>query len=219
MAEVARRLPICRRNAEDRGDLYFATNLCVGETNLWWLANDDPDGARAVVQEMMRFWSKRGFHAQHWFELQALSLIDLYEGAPDKAVQRIDETWPALARSMILRVQVGLGMALFMRGSATARVGQTKRALRDIRSLRKIRHHWTDALADLIEAGIHRDASMLRRAVERFDAVNMASFAAAARRRLGEWTDDPALIAEADAYFAREQIVSAERWTRMLVAP
>ncbi|MEO6602222.1 MAG: AAA family ATPase, partial [Polyangiaceae bacterium] len=222
MREVAQRLPTCRRNAEQRGDLYFACNLCVGETNLTWLANDDPVGARAIVQEKMSGWSKRGFHAQHWFELQALSLIDLYEGNPEIAAARITATWPALARSMILQIQVGLGMGLYLRGLSAIGQGDVRRAARDARALHRQKMPWLEGLALILDYGVvargGRDGSaLLEAADQQLSAADMASFAAAARFRLARLRGDEELLRSANAYFAREGIQSPDRWARMLI--
>src|SRR5207244_3023350 len=54
--------PARLRDAEQRGDLYGATNIRVGWPNLLWLLRHDPTGAREDVTDAMSHWSWRGFH-------------------------------------------------------------------------------------------------------------------------------------------------------------
>ena len=55
-------------HAEDRGDLYAATNLKTGPCCYHWLSRDDPGEARFQTQEALRRWSNQGFHLQHFLE-------------------------------------------------------------------------------------------------------------------------------------------------------
>src|SRR5439155_7871087 len=46
IAQLVRRVPAAMREAQERGDLYLATNLRLGYPNLVWLAKGDVAGAR-----------------------------------------------------------------------------------------------------------------------------------------------------------------------------
>ncbi|HEX4458721.1 MAG TPA: AAA family ATPase, partial [Polyangia bacterium] len=49
LAQLQQRVPTAIREAEERGDLYAATNLRIGELNFVHLASDDVEGARAAA--------------------------------------------------------------------------------------------------------------------------------------------------------------------------
>ncbi len=68
--------------------------------------NDDPDGALRVVDESMGRWSRRSFHLQHYYELQARANIDLYRGDARSALERITTKYRELRSSMQLRIFV-----------------------------------------------------------------------------------------------------------------
>jgi hypothetical protein len=239
MAELARRLPLCRRNAEERGDQYFSCMLCVGETGLSWLVGDDPDGGRAAIVEQMARWSRKSFQTQHFFELQGLSLLDLYQGRGREALSRFDRSWPALRRSFILSVQVGRSMMHYLRAcsalmAASAGDGQGRdvarlldRAAADSRRLLDEQMPWVEPLGRVVESGIadHKhDGSgaiaALQQAIVGFDAADMSLWSAAAKRRLGVLIGGDRgreLQLEGTDALSREGVRRPERWTAMLV--
>src|SRR5262249_14367542 len=112
------RVPEEVENALDRGDIYGATNLRTGSLNFVWLSKDDPKQARAEAKEAMRAWSQRGFYHQHWDDLLAQTEIELYEGAPEAAWQRVHAAWKPLKSSLLLMVQLSRIEALHLRARA-----------------------------------------------------------------------------------------------------
>jgi hypothetical protein len=71
----------------------------------------------------MEAWSSTGFHIQHYNALVAQANIHLYEGEPERAWDLLTERWPALRRSLLLRVQPILITMLELRArTALARV-------------------------------------------------------------------------------------------------
>ena len=60
---------------------------------------------RREVEEAMRRWSHQGFQLPHWWEIFALGALDLYEGG-DRCDRQLSARAPALAGSMLLRIQV-----------------------------------------------------------------------------------------------------------------
>lgn len=224
---LSQRLPAYLREARDRGDLYFSTNLLVGETNIYWLVEDQPDEARRVVRDAMERWSKGNMQVQHWYALQSLAQIDLYTGETEGTLQRVEEALPDVRKSLLLRVQHTHVKALWLHARcALARNDRasTIKAERDARQLDRAAAPWASALASLIRAGVRarngqRDAAALRlrEAIRQLDACEMPILEAAARDRLGRLTSDPKLVAEAAEAMIGEGIRDPERFAAMLV--
>jgi serine/threonine protein kinase len=235
--KLASRLPACVKEAQDRGNLYAATNLRVGFPSMLWLAQDDPTSARLDVDDAIAAWARQGVQVQHFYHLTALSNTDLYLGDPAAVRARIDGSWRIFERALLMRIQTIRIHMLHLRARATlglaSRATQSERrrllrdAERDARLLEKERMPWSDALAALVRATVvalrgESDvaARLLDEAARRFDAVDMALHAATARHRLGRLIggdEGRALTDAALAWMANQKIKNAPRITAMLV--
>jgi hypothetical protein len=235
LRDAAQRQAVLRREAEERGDLFLSTNLCIGFANQIWLFADQPGGARSIAAEAMARWSPRGFHLQHWHELTALTFIDLYDDEPERAAQRLDAKWKALRRSMLMRIELTAMHAHYLRGAASlavaarapARAGPLLAAAeRDARVLAANGASWAAGLGHLLTAGgaavrgnTERAVTGLRAATHIFDATNLALFAAVTRLRLGGLVggkEGAALVADADAWMLAEGVRRPERVAAMM---
>src|SRR5262249_33971342 len=154
----------------------------------------------------------------------------LYSGDGLGAWTHVDRQWRALERSLVLRIELVFTESLSVRvrsaaaaASATAdtagRASLLRIATREMQRLRHRRIPAAQPLADLVEAGISRisgqedAAALLKRAIERFGALDMPLHAAAARRRLGELTGGDSgqqLIDAADAWMYSHGIRNPE---------
>jgi hypothetical protein len=228
IVELARRLPSLRAEARRRGNLYALSSLGCDKT-LPELAADDPEAAEQNVRESMAPWPKTEFHVQHLDELYALVQIDLYRGRGDVAWRRIRERWPALARSLLLRVQMVRGLMYHTSArcalAAALSTDHPRPLLRAAgqaaRRLEREKQPWMEPLAGLVRATIaasggdtSRAVKLLTHAITRFDAVDMALYAAAARRRLGEilgGDEGAALCAAAHWWMAGQNVVDPAR--------
>ncbi|MFH1265006.1 MAG: ATP-binding protein, partial [Planctomycetota bacterium] len=227
--ELKRRLPLLLAEAERRGNLYALANLGTFAKPLVSIAADDPDAAEWDLRELTGAWSRKSFHVQHLTGLLGQGQIDLYRGHGTVAHQRLMQQWPALAGSLLLRVQQ---VRIFMRhlrarcalaaSEQAADPGPLLRsAARDARGLEKEKIAWADALAQVLRAGIsaacqdwERTVALLETAIARLDAVDMALFAASARRRLGVLLGGERgrrLVAEADSWMAGQGIRNPAR--------
>ncbi len=229
VAELIRRLPLLIKEARERGDLYAATNLGTFVGHLTWLAADDPEGARHDLREVMRQWSQQGFHVQHLTGLMGQMQIDLYRGDGAAAWTRITSEWPALARSLFLRVQTVRIFMLSLRARSALVAAMTARdrkpylrvAERDARRLERERMHWSEPLARLIRAGIAvlrgdsaRALGLLDTAAPGLEAADMGLFAAAARYRQGQLLGGEqgrALRTKAHAWMAGQKVKNPSR--------
>ncbi len=215
-------LPRVLTEAQERGDLYAVTSLRSGLANVAHLAADDPELARREVADVMRQWSQRGFHFQHYWGLVSNVLIGLYAGDGRAAYERVREAWPALRRSLLLRIQNVRVEATFLRAAAALAAGLGDEALASARRLERERVGWAEAFAALLRAGISSPdeaAARYRAAAARLESVQMALFAAAARRRAGAFgggDEGRAAIAAADAFMTAQGVKNPERMTAML---
>jgi serine/threonine protein kinase len=237
LGDLVRRVPRMLQEASSRGDLYVSTSVGNGLPNMVWLAQDDPAGALERILDGMRQWSQREFHTQHYWKLIAEAQIDLYRGDPTAAWSRVVAIWPDLKRSMMLRIQmVGIEIGHLRARAALALAAETSRASERARLLRAAAADaarlqqtgapWALPLAALVRAGIaaiegnaEESARLADQAAFGFDAVDMALYAAAARRRRGELVggdEGRALIEAADALMQRELIRKPERMVAVL---
>ena len=105
IAELGRRWPRLLAEARDRGDLYAVMNLSTYLLSIVRLAADEPDLARDEVGQAMAHWSRGGYHVQHNDQAWGMAQIELYAGRGGAAWDLITWNWPALSRSLLLRVQ------------------------------------------------------------------------------------------------------------------
>ncbi|HKO56506.1 MAG TPA: hypothetical protein VJ276_11555, partial [Thermoanaerobaculia bacterium] len=162
-------------------------------------------------------WSLQGFHFQHLQALWTESAIDLYNGNASEAWRRIEERWPALLESLLLRIQVVRIESWFLHGRVALAAGNRAEGARDAERLRKEDVAWAIPLAQLLEAGATQSPSILSMAAAGFDKVEMHLHAAATRRRLGELTADQAMIAAADGWMEAQRVKNPARLTDVLV--
>jgi tetratricopeptide (TPR) repeat protein len=233
LAELARRVPVRLREARERGDLYAAADVAAGRPIVAWLMEEDVTGARQAIDEAMASWSATGFHLQRYFGLFAEVQVDLYAGHGLDAWRRTTERWGALARSMVLRVQLIRLEAFHLRARCALAAAATARdaapllvsAERDARRIARERRPWSDPLARLVLAAVQAARAptsavdLLTQAVAGFEAAHMTAFATAARRRQGELIGGTAgadLVTQADAWMRSQGVRQPESFTRML---
>ena len=78
--ELRRRRRALLQDAEQRENLFALTNYRTEVMSFDLLADDDPAGARHEIEDAMKKWPGREFHAQHLFALAGNLRIDLYRG-------------------------------------------------------------------------------------------------------------------------------------------
>jgi len=221
---LAGRVPPVFREIEDRGDRYSSINLRANPRALVALASDRPQDVEREVNEATQWLGSR-FFVQHYFCVCALAQHDLYVGEGARAVARMQAAWPALKRSLLLRVQSIRITVLDQRarsalaaaaGDPAGRERLLRSAERDRGRLLRDGHPWATAIAQLLGAGaahLRRDEAAcidrLRAAIAAFDVLGMALHAAVARARLAErlgGDEGLALRARADAWLAGQHV-------------
>jgi eukaryotic-like serine/threonine-protein kinase len=222
ITEVARRVPQLLSLALEQGNLFAATDLRT-RLNPIWLAEDDPDRARNEVIAAMTQWPREGFHLQHYTSLVALAQIELYTGDTEVAWKHIEGQLRPLERSLLLRTQ-GLKIdVMHLRArlalataSGAVREQRLKIAEKCADKIAREDMPWSNPLAQMTYAALAkqrgdtaRAVAFARQACDGFEAADMALYAAAARRRLGELLNGDEgrqLIDESEAWMAKQQI-------------
>jgi hypothetical protein len=95
--------------AQDRGDLYALTTALGNYVRpLVRLAADEAPAARAELTDLLRRWSRVGFHLQHTVGTYRLVEIDLYEGDAAAARERAVALWSDFTASLVARVHLAV---------------------------------------------------------------------------------------------------------------
>ena len=108
----------------------------------------------------------------------------------------------------------------FLHGRVAIAAGHTAEGIRDAERLRNEKNvAWALPLAQLLEAGAMTSNchDVLASAAANFERVEMHLHAAATRRRLGELTNDRAMIAAADEWMDAQRVKNPARLTNVLV--
>ena len=121
--EVIQRFPVLLEEAGARGDLYTATTLQAALGFYVPLARDEPEAAYRAIEDALGRWSAAGFTLQHANGLNSLTYVDLYSGDPARALARVRATWPAVKKSLLLRVEVMRSLLMSLLGRATLAEG------------------------------------------------------------------------------------------------
>ncbi len=234
IGELVKRIPAHLHEAKERGDLYAIITHSTGLANLVWLAEDDPEEARARQREALARWSRKTFHVEHWWAMLADGQSHLYAGDPAGGLEMVNERWPQLSDSLLLMCQLTRLEATQLRARcalalARARPAERKSLLRaveqDAQRILKERMPWSEPWALLLRAGVAatqgdaaRAATLLRDAAAGFDAGHMALYAAAARWQRGRIVggdEGRALVADAEQWMGEQSIANKAKMAAM----
>jgi eukaryotic-like serine/threonine-protein kinase len=234
---IAGRLPVLLKDAQDRGDLYASTMMSGFFAHMVFLAADRPALAAEHTRDAISGWSQSGFHIQHHWDLISSVHIALYEHRGAAAWARLDATWSALARSLLLEVQLTRLCMFDLRARAATAASREasdpsereyfcRIALECAAKIEGERADWAAPFALMIRAAVdvcrgHDGVALplLRKAEESFTALEMYLLAAVAQRRRGQLIagDEGAdLLAHSEAWMRQQGIRQPESMAEML---
>ena len=184
-------------------------------------------------EDAMDMWSKRGFHAQHYYALYARGQLDIYAGDGVAGVARLEEAWPKLRASMLHQIQSARIESLHLRARCaltaalqdpSSRERYLSVAESDAKRLAREHSVFAPAMAALTQAAVERlrgkdgrAIHQLRVAIKGFESAGMMQYAGAAARRLGSMSPDAEPMAQEAAHRMEiEKIQDIERWTDLL---
>ncbi len=238
LKELALRLPVLTREAQERDDLASVATLRIRHSYLVLLSADEPEKARENLKQIVEAFSHRTFTNPHYWAMIAGGELALFERNGKEARNLLFDQWPAFKRSGLIRLQLYRMEALHLRARsllACAADGDTQQhgqeallrtAARDTRRFESEGAPWVQPLGKLVRAGIastRRDFEgalrLLLLAEDEFCRLDMALYAAAARRRRGEilaGDEGRGLVSDADTWMAGQSIKNPARMTDML---
>jgi hypothetical protein len=228
IAELRRRFARALDDADRRGDLYASTELRTAVVPIVCLMDDREADAREELARSELGLPRHAITLQHWQHMQSSVLIELYAGAPDRAVELLDRRMPAILRAFLMRIYAVRAFNTYLR--LTAWLGLLAAGAPDpgrlARTIRKLCHRLDGdlpmrAVPLIASAGLavvrgDLDAAVTgyRDAAAGFDALDMVQLASSARWRLGELIGGDAgraLIADARAVLVAEGVVRPDR--------
>jgi hypothetical protein len=218
VGELSERVPGLVEIARDRDDLYARACAGSGCAIAAWLAADDLSSADENLRELeAHLANSEGFKLQHYMLLQGRTHTDLYRGRGREAWERIQGVWPAIERSLLLRVAMLRTIMLAERAACALAAGATDDAAESAKRLEAESLPWAAAMAMLARAGITQQRgdtagahALLERAAAELDAQGARLFAAAARLHRG----DPG----AERAFRDEHVKDPKAFAHSLVA-
>jgi hypothetical protein len=215
------------RDAIRRNDLYAIVNTRSTVSAFLALARDEVDEVEAELAQVKRLLAGHRFQMQHVYCLNVGAATDLYRGAPDAALARLDAAAKDMRASLFEQVQSIRVMMCSLRGRAhlalaarqeEGRKEQLAKANAFARKLGKEGLRGAEGHAELLLAGTSAVAGdqgaavgHLRSAVALFDDRGMTLHAASARRALGGYVkgvEGAGLVAAAEAAFAAQEVAA-----------
>jgi hypothetical protein len=218
--------------ARVRGDRYTESTGRAYIMPLVWLAIDRSVEAREEARGAIALWGEAGWHHQHWAELRAQCIVDLYEGDGARAARRLDETRRRMKESLVLRLRTPRLEHRYLDARGLLDAAWDAKDARGLLSR-------IGKLADQLEGEQNRFAAVYAAALragaaaratggapaaaafaiaeKAFEALTMPMHAAAARRRQAELAGDATAVTVADAALASFGVTMPERFARLLV--
>ena len=234
LVELAARVPTVLRDVEKQADLFAIANMRSGPMVILGLRDDEPARVREELDDANSRLPQDAFLIQHYYALLAECQLDFYASDGAAALGRLQTAWPALRRSLLLRVQTIRVLILEYRARAalTAALSRTSARNELLESVEKgamqLEHErlpWSRAIATMLRGGLAAalgDESgatkTLEDAEKQLDAIDMRLHAAACRLRRGELVrgaTGEALVREASARFTAEGVRKPEKMARL----
>ena len=232
LGELSRRQPPLIKEADERGSFYARGSFRVW-SYLGLLAADRPGQSRRALATGQQCLEGAEFYLQQLLNLLGGASIDLYQGDPLSAWQRLEQGWPALDRSYLLLLQTSRVLAHWHRAAAAlasachlgAETGAGRRMLRaagvSTRRVAATRAEWARPVALTLQAASAATRGRTRRALDLLgaaeplaDGVDMSLLSSIIRRRRGELLGGDtgiALISSADLAMGAQGIVNPAR--------
>src|SRR5262249_1750711 len=117
-AELRPRVTRALDEADRRGDLYAGTQLRAALQPDVCLMDDRAASARDELVRAELGLSRHEITMQHWEHMESRALVELYTGAPEKALEVIDRGLPRIRRAFLLRVYAMRTFTAYLQSTA-----------------------------------------------------------------------------------------------------
>ncbi len=159
---LRQRMGAALREARERGDIYAQTNLTTAVGYMVDVADGNPELALERVNEAMAAWSQQGFYIQHFLAMLARGQIMLSTGRAAEAVKEIDDAWPRMESSHLLRAETVKLYSRWLRARAysalakqdASQQGRLAIALQDAKQMAKEHNVLAPGLAQSVRAAV-----------------------------------------------------------------
>jgi hypothetical protein len=237
LRQLGRRLAEFIAEARDRDDAWSDALLRAGPQVAYWLADDDLPRARAELAYVQQRLPDESVGLPRLWTFVGNILIDFYSGDPAAPWSRVEREFGELERSPLWDLQWASVILGYLRAAAalvrlvsdhglSERSGLVRLVEQEASRLALESAPWARPLGELIGAGlahslghVDRARAGLRAAEAGLRAADMATFAAAVRRRLGELTageQGGELVTNADLALGEQGVRRPDRMTRAL---
>lgn len=232
LAEI---VPRAYAAARDRGDLFAANTLRLGQQSLVFLAEDLPEEAIAEADAAIAPFPSDAYLGPHYHHLFAVTQAHLYGDRPREAWQGVSASWPKvegakllLAQSLRIEVRHLRSRAALAQAAVSSAERRSLLAVveKDAAAIAKDDVPAAAPTAALLRAGAravagraHEAVPLLEASVRGFADARMKLFEHAARDRLGALVGGAAgseLEGEAAAFFAARRVRRPDALVRML---
>jgi len=215
--------------SRQRHDLYTPATIGMFVEPIERLLADDPDGSRHALKEVARRWTYQGLSLQRVMEHMQSTFIDLYVGDGKRAWDRLNQWWPELRASHLLRLEQMRIQMFHIRANcaiqaalATGSDQLLESARKDAHLIARERAPWAEPEAKTILAALAARrgdrpgaAVLLGQASDRFAALDRGQFTHPARWQQGRLLggeEGRRLTAAAASKMAEQGISNPERW-------
>jgi eukaryotic-like serine/threonine-protein kinase len=219
------------KEAADRNDLFLSVG-CSVSTILVWLPLDEPERVRSDIHAALVRWGRPGYDGITWHARLYEAMIELYDGAGDRAWEVTCSHWEPFLQSPLsmppmvrlwtfsLRGLSALGAAAqsttpepLLRIAADCAAELATLELPEAAPWTHLLHGGIAELRGEIDAAIEHygEAATL---LEPLNPLN-AAIAGARRGRLLGGDEGRALVARAHAVLSAENIKNPDRWMRI----
>ncbi len=238
LADLAERQESLLGLARERGAQLAESQLSTFGGPFVWLAQDNPQKAKAALETSMAHWQNVEYQVYHYTALTAKTQIALYEGQGEYALKMMNDEWPLVTGALLLHVELVKVYMCFLRArcalAASAQVSQlssiqSQRLLniagRDAKTLARMRPIWGRAAAHQINAAlayqsgdVDRAILELEQAIAGFTKQEFGMHAWCCRYQLGRLrnsTESARELAAVDEWMAEQGILNPEAMVRV----
>jgi hypothetical protein len=218
--------------ARGRNDVYTPSTIGMFVEPIQRLLDDDPNGSRTALHDVARHWTHRGVSLQRVMQYMQDTFIDLYAGDGEGAWNRLNEWWPELRSSYLLRLEQMRIQMLHLRAVcaiqasvATRNAALLRVAEQDATRIERERAPWAEPEAQIIRASLAAlrgdrtgAVELLDRAATRCEALDRRQFARPSRwqqGRLMAGDEGRRLTAAAESAMVEQGIRNPARWTAL----